>query len=85
MEIYAISRRGGYLEYKVQYLSKIPIKNISQVAQQPFIEKADEINAEWMQGKKSIGITGATSTPKWVMEEVKEYILEKKFNLKTAN
>jgi len=50
-----------------------------------FIEKADEINAEWMQGKKSIGITGATSTPKWVMEEVKEYILEKKFNLKTAN
>ena len=43
MEIYAISRRGGYLEYKVQYLSKIPIKNISQVAQQPFIEKADEM------------------------------------------
>lgn len=43
MEIYAISRRGGYLEYKVQYLSKIPIKNISQVAQQPFIEKADQM------------------------------------------
>ncbi len=43
MEIYAISRRGGYLEYKVQYLSKIPIKDISLDLQQPFIEKADQM------------------------------------------
>ena len=49
-----------------------------------FIEKAEEIEAAWMLDKKSVGITGATSTPKWVMEEVKEYILGKKFNFKTA-
>ena len=26
MELFAISRRGGYLEYKTQYLEKLPIK-----------------------------------------------------------
>lgn len=41
MELYAISRRGGYLEYKTQYISKLPIKNIKESEQQPFIEKAD--------------------------------------------
>lgn len=49
-----------------------------------FIENSSEIETLWMQGKKSVGITGATSTPMWVMEEVKEYILNKKFDLKTA-
>ncbi len=43
MEIYAISRRGGYLEYKTQYLKKIPIPQIQENAQQPFIEKADKM------------------------------------------
>jgi type I restriction-modification system DNA methylase subunit len=41
MELYAISRRGGYLEYKTQYISKLPIKQISLSDQQPFIEKAE--------------------------------------------
>ena len=41
MELYAISRRGGYLEYKTQYISKLPIKDISETAQQPFILKAE--------------------------------------------
>jgi len=41
MELYAISRRGGYLEYKTQYISKLPIKDIEESKQQPFIEKAD--------------------------------------------
>ena len=43
MELYAISRRGGYLEYKIQYISKIPIKEISNKKQQPFILKADQM------------------------------------------
>jgi 4-hydroxy-3-methylbut-2-enyl diphosphate reductase len=42
-----------------------------------FIEGMEEIKFEWVDGKKKIGITGATSTPKWVIEEVKEYILKK--------
>lgn len=49
-----------------------------------FIESAQEIVPEWMKGKRSVGITGATSTPKWVMEEVKEFVLNKKFNFITA-
>lgn len=43
MELFAISRRGGYLEFKTQYISKLPIKNIPLEAQQPFIEKADQM------------------------------------------
>lgn len=42
-----------------------------------FIEGVQEIKYEWVDGKRSIGITGATSTPKWVIEGVKEYILKK--------
>ncbi len=36
-----------------------------------FIENADEVNPEWLAGVKSVGICGATSTPMWLMEEVK--------------
>jgi 4-hydroxy-3-methylbut-2-enyl diphosphate reductase len=34
------------------------------------IESADEIDMQWLQGVNTIGICGATSTPKWLMEEV---------------
>ena len=43
MKLWAISRRGGYLEYKVQYLSKIPIKTISEKEQEQFVEKVNTI------------------------------------------
>lgn len=39
------------------------------------IESAEEINMEWLLGKSSVGICGATSTPKWLMEKCKEKIL----------
>jgi 4-hydroxy-3-methylbut-2-en-1-yl diphosphate reductase len=39
-----------------------------------FVEKSTEIQPDWLNNINSIGITGATSTPKWVMEEVKNYI-----------
>lgn len=38
------------------------------------VEGPDEINPEWLQGAESIGICGATSTPKWLMEQVAEKI-----------
>lgn len=38
------------------------------------ISNADEINPEWLQGKESIGICGATSTPMWLMNQVKEAV-----------
>ncbi len=34
------------------------------------IETADEIEASWLQGKKSVGVTAATSTPEWSIDEV---------------
>ena len=38
------------------------------------ISNAEEINPEWVKGASSIGICGATSTPRWLMENVKEYL-----------
>jgi len=38
------------------------------------IERANEIVPEWLEGINSIGICGATSTPKWLMEECRDYI-----------
>lgn len=40
------------------------------------IEDPSEIQAEWLKGVDSIGICGATSTPKWLMEQCKEKIEE---------
>lgn len=36
------------------------------------IESAEEIKKEWLEGCESIGICGATSTPKWLMEQCRE-------------
>ncbi len=44
-----------------------------------FVENIDEIEWNWFDGVNSIGITGATSTPHWVMNEIKS-VLEKKLN-----
>lgn len=33
------------------------------------VDSADEINMRWFDGKHSVGICGATSTPKWLMEQ----------------
>lgn len=38
------------------------------------ISSPDEIVKEWINGKEKIGITGATSTPRWLMEEVRRKI-----------
>ena len=36
-----------------------------------FIEKPDELRPEWIEGAGRVGISGATSTPQWLMEQVK--------------
>ena len=38
------------------------------------IEEASEIEPEWFEGVESIGICGATSTPRWLMEDVAESV-----------
>ena len=37
-----------------------------------FISDAAELQADWLEGARSIGVCGATSTPKWLMEQVAE-------------
>ena len=34
------------------------------------ISNPDDINSEWLKNVQSVGICGATSTPKWLMEDV---------------
>ena len=34
------------------------------------IEEASELQREWFEGVESVGICGATSTPKWLIEEI---------------
>ena len=39
------------------------------------VESADEIDMIWFEGVQTVGICGATSTPKWLMEECRDEIL----------
>ena len=39
-----------------------------------FISDVDEINTDWFNGINSVGICGATSTPRWLMENVQDTI-----------
>ena len=41
-----------------------------------FVSSSDEIDKGWFNKDERVGICGATSTPMWLMEEVKERILE---------
>ena len=38
------------------------------------VSDVSEIDAAWLAGRDSIGICGATSTPKWLREEVARYV-----------
>ena len=39
------------------------------------VENAEEINLDWFANAKTVGICGATSTPKWLMEECRDHLL----------
>lgn len=40
------------------------------------IEGPDEILPEWLEGIRTVGICGATSTPKWLMEQCRDAITD---------
>ncbi len=42
-----------------------------------FIESIEELQESWFEGVGSVGITGATSTPQWYMQEVARYIRQR--------
>lgn len=44
-----------------------------------FVENPDELDWSWFDEANTVGITGATSTPHWAMNELKT-IIEEKFN-----
>ena len=41
------------------------------------VDNAEEIDQSLLAGANSIGLCGATSTPKWLMEEISEAIKSK--------
>jgi 4-hydroxy-3-methylbut-2-enyl diphosphate reductase len=46
-----------------------------------FIENETDLDPEWFQLEDRIGICGATSTPRWLMEQVKSYVESLQENL----
>jgi 4-hydroxy-3-methylbut-2-enyl diphosphate reductase len=49
-----------------------------------FIEEESELKREWFEGADAVGISGATSTPQWLMERVKNAV-EKMFPSSLTN
>lgn len=43
------------------------------------VEEAAELRAEWFEGAESVGICGATSTPRWLMQRVADAIVAGRF------
>ena len=41
------------------------------------VDSPEAIRPEWFEGARSVGICGATSTPKWLMESCRERVMEK--------
>ena len=41
-----------------------------------FVSSSDELDRSWFSKDEKVGVCGATSTPMWLMEEVKDRILE---------
>jgi 4-hydroxy-3-methylbut-2-enyl diphosphate reductase len=39
-----------------------------------FVSSPEEIDSSWFRGKRSVGICGATSTPKWLIENIRDLI-----------
>ena len=46
-----------------------------------FIEDESELRHEWFKDAETVGITGATSTPQWLMDRVKDEIERKYSNV----
>jgi 4-hydroxy-3-methylbut-2-enyl diphosphate reductase len=39
-----------------------------------FVSSPEELDLSWFKGKNSVGICGATSTPKWLIEKIRDII-----------
>ena len=41
-----------------------------------FVSSTDEIDRKWFEGMRTVGVCGATSTPKWLIEKIRDMIRE---------
>lgn len=57
---------------------------LSQNPRSYFVENEDEILPEWLHSGDKVGICGATSTPRWLMEQVKQKVEMMEENLLPA-
>lgn len=57
---------------------------LSQNPRSYFIESETEVSPEWFGSEDKVGICGATSTPRWLMEQVEEKIEDLKEELHYA-
>jgi 4-hydroxy-3-methylbut-2-en-1-yl diphosphate reductase len=48
-----------------------------------FIEDIQELQTAWFDGVFNVGISGATSTPQWLMEQLKKAVEERYSQKKT--
>ncbi|HLF20851.1 MAG TPA: 4-hydroxy-3-methylbut-2-enyl diphosphate reductase [Bacteroidota bacterium] len=48
-----------------------------------FVENDPELLSDWFDGARTVGVTGATSTPQWLMEKFKN-VIEEKFEQQPA-
>ncbi len=55
----------------------------SENAKTYFVEDSTELQNEWFDGVESVGVTGATSTPQWLMESIRK-VIEEKFEQQPA-
>jgi len=50
-----------------------------------FIEDVEELQTDWFEEIETVGITGSTSTPQWLMEQVKAKIEDMKENIQNIS
>lgn len=44
-----------------------------------FVESPEDVDLDWFQGAKRVGITGGASTPRWQLEEMKHFLENQNF------
>jgi 4-hydroxy-3-methylbut-2-en-1-yl diphosphate reductase len=50
-----------------------------------FIENEDDLQSKWFESAESVGICGATSTPMWLMENIRDRLLKPDFQTSLEN
>ncbi|MBN1144427.1 MAG: 4-hydroxy-3-methylbut-2-enyl diphosphate reductase [Bacteroidales bacterium] len=64
-----------FVSYKQSSNGKLLFEQCKTVnANSHFINEKEDIQPGWFSGIQSVGITGATSTPRWLLEEIEAHV-----------